>query len=358
MWARIGAFEAHRDPGQPLGDALVAMGLAVDAGLDAIHVTAYGEPMVATGITDGHTPHARRRCSPSRPLRRELGVPVIAMGRLTPEAAEQALADGAADVIAMGRPLIADPDLPNKLRGGRRDRIRPCAYQYRCIGAIFLNEPVSARSTRTPATSPSPAGRGPSRRIVVAGGGPAGLECAAAWRRGHESSCTRPPASLGGMLRLAEAADPDLAGLLDWLVAPAEDAGVAIHLGSAVVGPPDADVLVWASARPGLAMDLGGRRPGCSSTPAAIAGDRRAAAARRPCRSPARPLRGLRGDARPRRPRARPRARAARPVPAGRGAERAGVVIDRRPSPGAATVVRRGDRAGPPPHPEHPRRGT
>ncbi len=57
LWARVGTHEAHRDPGQRIDDALVAMGLALDAGLDAIHVTAYGEPMVATGITDGHTPH-------------------------------------------------------------------------------------------------------------------------------------------------------------------------------------------------------------------------------------------------------------------------------------------------------------
>ena len=57
LWARVGTFEAHRDPGQRIDDALVAMAMGIDAGLDAIHVTAYGEPMVATGITDGHTPH-------------------------------------------------------------------------------------------------------------------------------------------------------------------------------------------------------------------------------------------------------------------------------------------------------------
>ena len=69
-------------------------------------------------------PTARARSSSTRPrVRRELGVPVIAMGRLTPEAAEQALADGAADVIAMGRPLIADPDLPEQAgRGPPRPR--------------------------------------------------------------------------------------------------------------------------------------------------------------------------------------------------------------------------------------------
>ncbi|MFL6205560.1 MAG: FAD-dependent oxidoreductase [Acidimicrobiales bacterium] len=263
VWARVGAFEAHRDPGQRLDDALVAMGLAVAAGLDAIHVTAYAEPMVATGITDGHTPHAPGALLPfARAVRRTLEVPVIAMGRLTPEAAERALADGAADVIAMARPLVADPELPNKLRAAQRDRIRPCAYQYRCIGAIFLNEPVEcavnpdagheAEATRAPGTP---------RRIVVAGGGPAGLECARRLaQRGHHVELHEASDDLGGMLRVAEAADVDLGGLRDWLVAAAADAGVVTHLRSAITTPPpDADVLVWAvgSPWPGDGASLG-----------------------------------------------------------------------------------------------------
>ena len=254
IWARVGAFEAHREPGQRLDDALVAMGLGIDAGLDAIHVTAYGEPMVATGITDGHTPHEPGALlAHAASVRRELGVPVIAMGRLTPEAAEDALADGAADVIAMARALIADPDLPAKLRAGRRDRIRPCAYQYRCIGAIFLNDPVECAvnpdAGHEAAASASAAD--PPRRIVVAGGGPAGLECARRLaERGHHVELHEASDQLGGMLRLAEAADPDLAGLRAWLIAAAEDAGVVIHLGAAVVEPPDAEVLVWAVGTP------------------------------------------------------------------------------------------------------------
>jgi 2,4-dienoyl-CoA reductase-like NADH-dependent reductase (Old Yellow Enzyme family) len=254
LWARVGAFEAHRDPGQRLDDALVAMGLGIDAGLDAIHATAYGEPMVATGITDGHTPHRPGALlEHAAAVRRALGVPVIAMGRLTPEAAEQALADGAADVIAMGRPLIADPDLPAKLAAGRRDRVRPCAYQYRCIGSIFLNQPVTcavnpdagheAAVPVAPATTP--------RHVVVAGGGPAGLECARRLaERGHRVELWEAAAQIGGRLALAEVVDPDLAGLLEWLVGAALDAGVVVHLGrradEASVAAAGCDVLVWA----------------------------------------------------------------------------------------------------------------
>ena len=271
LWARVGTFEAHRDPGQRLDDALVAMGLGIDAGLDAIHVTAYGEPMVATGITDGHTPHRPGALlEHAATVRSTLGVPVIAMGRLTPEAAEQALADGVADVIAMGRPLIADPDLPAKLAAGRRDRVRPCAYQYRCIGAIFLNQPVTCSVNpdaghEAEASAPLAA----PRRVVVAGGGPAGLECARRLaERGHRVELWEASGQLGGRLALAEEVDADLAGLRDWLVGAATDAGVQVHLGRRAdadsVVASGCDALVWATgadwsvAASALGLDLDG----------------------------------------------------------------------------------------------------
>ncbi len=253
LWARVGAFESHRDPGQRIDDALIAMGLGLDAGLDAIHVTAYGDPMVATGIVDGHTPHRPGALlEHAARVKRDLDTTVIAMGRLTPEAAEQALAAGQADVIAMGRPLIADPELPRKLTERRRDKVRPCAYQYRCIGAIFTNDPVMCSVNpdaghEHESTPPTPK----PRQVVVAGGGPAGLECARRLaERGHRVELWEATDRLGGMLTVAEQIDSDLLGLRDWLIGAALDAGVTVRLNTVAEVPAleasGADALVWA----------------------------------------------------------------------------------------------------------------
>jgi 2,4-dienoyl-CoA reductase-like NADH-dependent reductase (Old Yellow Enzyme family) len=356
LWARVGTFEAHREPGQRIDDALVAMGLGIDAGLDAIHVTAYGEPMVATGITDGHTPHepGALLASAAR-VRAELGVPVIAMGRLTPEAAEHALAEGAADVIAMGRPLIADPELPNKLAAGERHRIRPCTYQYQCIGAIFLNAPVQcsmnpeAGHESEPAAPPTTA----PRDVLVAGGGPAGLECARRLaERGHHVELWEATDRLGGRLAMAEQADPDLAGLLAWLVGGAEDAGVTIHLNRSVGDEVEADVLVWATGGEWTGLDdlrgwLDGTDPlaepltirGSSKAAVSLALRARnagAAVTLAPDDPVLAPELGLPG---------RFRLVAA--------AEHAGVVIDADATPSVNELtIRRSPGASPPPHPE------
>jgi len=252
LWARVGAFEAHRDPGQRIDDALIAMGLGLAAGLDAIHVTAYGEPMVATGIVDGHTPHRPGALlDHAARVKRELDTTVITMGRLTPEAAEQALTEGRVDIVAMGRPLIADPDLPRKLSEGRRDTVRPCAYQYRCIGAIFTNDPVVCSVNPEAGHESEPVAASTPKHLVVAGGGPAGLECARRLaERGHRVELWEAGDHLGGMLTLAERVDPDLLGLRDWLIGAATDAGVTVRLGttadSASVGATHPDALVWA----------------------------------------------------------------------------------------------------------------
>lgn len=145
--------------------------------------------------------------------------PVICVGGLTPETAERALADGRADLAALGRALWADHELPVKLASNRADEIRPCTRCATCE--------VSPRKCRVNAALGGveeyelrPAQR--SRRVMVVGGGPAGMESArVAAARGHVVTLFEKEPRLGGMLPLAVMVKgtetEDILGYLDYL---------------------------------------------------------------------------------------------------------------------------------------------
>ena len=297
----------------------------VDAGLDAIHVTAYAEPMVATGITDGHTPHVPGALLPlAARVQAELGVPVIAMGR----------------AHARGGRAGA------RRRHRRRDRHGPTAHRRprppgqagrraaRPGAPVRLPVPLHRRDLHQrpgavhgePRRRPRGATAAPSRRRPPAraswsaagrpgssapGGWPSGATASSVWER------RRPVA--GGVLRIAERADPDLLGLADWLVGAAVDAGVDLHLGTSRRSPSPssaagADAVVWAAgahlarARRSDVWPTSARRP-----TVAVRGAGKAAVSTALRRGPGR----RDGDARRRR---RDRAGAgARPCPAASG---------------------------------------
>lgn len=240
LWMRINAVEHHKVDGEQFDDQLRVIDLAVAEGLDAVHVTAYASTDVATGPTDSYAPHTYAKGAPgslteyAAVVRSRVSVPVITFGRMEPDEAEQVLADGKADFVVMGRKLLADPDLPNKLAAGRTDAIRPCIYHYRCIGNIFVRDSVhcvaNAQTGREHDLMIAPAAR--PRRVLVIGGGPAGLECARVLAStGHQVSVWEAGERLGGMLVHAGAADPLLDLYLGWLVGQVEQAGVELVLG-------------------------------------------------------------------------------------------------------------------------------
>ena len=238
LWMRINAVEHHKPNGEVFEDQLAVIELAVAAGLDAVHVTAYASMDVATGPTDSYAPHRVGDLSEyARAVRAAVAVPVITFGRFEPAEAEQALAEGRADFVAMGRKLLADPDLPNKLAAGDEARVRPCLYQYRCIGNIFVNESLAcvanaATGREDLATLPAPVR---ALRVLVVGAGAAGLETARVLAlQGHTVEVRERSDATGGVLHAVAAADPVLARYRDWLRSEVELAGVTVLTDTAV----------------------------------------------------------------------------------------------------------------------------
>src|SRR5690606_6385521 len=112
-------------------------------------------------------------------IRNTVSIPIIGSGRLELDMAESALRDGKMDFVAMGRKLLADPDLPRKAAAGREADIRPCIYCYTCVSTAYVREPV--RCAVRPETALEGQNWQPSadvQRIVVVGGGPGGMESA------------------------------------------------------------------------------------------------------------------------------------------------------------------------------------
>jgi 2,4-dienoyl-CoA reductase (NADPH2) len=238
LWMRINAHERHHDVGERFDEQLQVIEMAVDAGIDAVHLTAYANTDVATSATDSYAPHVPGPLQGfAAQVRERVDVPVITFGRLEPDEAESVVAGGQADFVAFGRKLIADPELPNKLAEGRTDDVRPCIYFYRCIGNIALRVQTSCVSNAFAGYEHDRA-IGPvasARRVLVVGGGPAGMEVARLLdSRGHQVTLREAGPRLGGTLVVAGLVDPLIDRWMGWAIRQLEQSGVAIELGARV----------------------------------------------------------------------------------------------------------------------------
>ncbi|MCE4053861.1 oxidoreductase [Pseudomonas sp. Au-Pse12] len=233
VWCKLDSREEGALHGITIDDAVRTAQMVEVAGADAVTVTAYhdiGNPKLHSA---SHTPHEPGVNLPfAARIKAAVNIPVIASGRVEPEVADAAIAAGELDFVSMGRKLLADPALPHKLAQGRPNDVLPCIYCYTCISAIYVGQPLrcavnpdtgfeslrQARSTR-------------SKRVVVIGGGPGGMEAA---RRlaadGHRVTLLEQGAQLGGTLRFAALAYPPNERLLDWLQRQVAAARVEVRL--------------------------------------------------------------------------------------------------------------------------------
>ena len=174
-------------------------------------------------------------------IKRAVKVPVIVAGKVNAELADRVISEGKVDFIAMGRPLLADPELPNKIREGRVDDLRRCIYCNNCLksatdtsaGPISCTvNPFVAREAKYPL---KPAAK--PKRIMVVGGGLAGMEIAMyLTERGHTVSLYEKEKELGGQWNVACAlpGKKGYASLTDYLKRWLKKNGVEITLGTTV----------------------------------------------------------------------------------------------------------------------------
>lgn len=215
----------------------------IDGKVDLIHVSAgtqeneYSEVLMHPSIFQQHGENVRYAAE----IKQHVKTPVVTVGALSePNKMEEILATGQADVLALGRQLMADPYLPAKLAGGHPERVVPCLRCHECMGSMMSTRtirctvnPVIGRerweSLRAPAAS--------AKKVLITGGGPGGMAAAIyAARRGHQVILCEASDRLGGALSFANGVDFKRNILLykSWLERTLTLEGVEVRLNTEV----------------------------------------------------------------------------------------------------------------------------
>ncbi|MBI2909011.1 MAG: FAD-dependent oxidoreductase [Chloroflexi bacterium] len=201
---RLHAQESYKG-GLKLEDSIENARNIQRAGPAAIHLSA---PRGPRGLPEAGMERGRW-ATLAEAFKKALNVPVITVGAIThPSMAENILKHGQADLVAIGRPLLCDPDLPRKAASGSLEDFRECILcnmchhtrpQVNCIINFECGREYVAEYHITRAIKP--------KKVMVVGGGPGGLEAArVATLRGHNVTLYEQSQELGGSLRLATSA--------------------------------------------------------------------------------------------------------------------------------------------------------
>jgi 2,4-dienoyl-CoA reductase-like NADH-dependent reductase (Old Yellow Enzyme family)/thioredoxin reductase len=232
--------EDYIDGGWTLEDALRLAPLLEARGADYLHVSAgvYGSRELTIPSL-----YAPQGCfiHLAEAVRQVVSIPVVAVGRIkTLAMAEEVVAAGRADMVALGRALLADPHMPTKFREGC-EAVRPCiGCCLGCIHAVLQLEPGGCVVNPDVGREYTLRDQNPTnraRRILVAGGGPAGMAAARmAALRGHRVRLVEAETQPGGLFRLAARAPgrQEAGEIIAYFTAELERLGVDVRLGTAL----------------------------------------------------------------------------------------------------------------------------
>lgn len=190
----------------------------LDGKVDLIHVTSGTFHVPSTNqhmIPNGFLPQG---CNVylAEAIKKEMKhTPVVTVGALgDPELMESIIAEGRADIVALARPLLADPELPNKLKAGKADQVSPCLRCMACISESFVPYVRYCSRIRRCPSNPTAYKEIPAsqvkkaeqpKKVLVIGGGPSGMEAAAELaERGHHVILCERENELGGAMRHAK----------------------------------------------------------------------------------------------------------------------------------------------------------
>jgi NADPH-dependent 2,4-dienoyl-CoA reductase/sulfur reductase-like enzyme len=248
--------EEYVDGGLTTKESIEILKILIDAGIDLVQVSA-GNDVTPEWISQPMFMEKACLVESACQIKKALDIPVMAVGRINdPQIADDIIRQQKADLVCIGRGLLADPEMPLKARNGRLDEIRTCIACNTCMQSIFkkgriecLVNPMLGREEEMafiPAKKP--------QKVMVVGGGPGGLNVAwVAAKRGHTVHVYEKRNVLGG--QLVPGSMPghkaELRTLIRFQIKQTELYGVKCHLNHEVTAKDvkalDPDVVVLAT---------------------------------------------------------------------------------------------------------------